>query len=131
MSALNNLAVDAEKTYGISCNLECDNHIPIYDKVAIAHLYRIAQEAITNAVKHGNSNRISIRLSKENDEISLVIKDNGTGISKTIDNGGLGLQIMNYRANLIGAKLQIEQDINGGTLVSCNFNDRANDLKTD
>ena len=74
------------------------------------HLYRIAQEAITNAVRHGKARSINIRLDSTADEIILTIIDDGIGLPENARNGeGLGLRIMAYRASMIGATFNIER----------------------
>ena len=121
--ALRDLAYEAEQLYGISCNFTCHEQIPEFNKKSVVtHLYRIAQEAITNAIKHGNSKNIVIELTNKDDLIELTIKDDGRGMSKVSkDTYGIGLQIMNHRANAIGAVLDIESEVNHGTSISCRF----------
>jgi signal transduction histidine kinase len=86
-----------------------------------AHLYRIAQEAITNAVRHGKARHINIRLDSTANEIVLTIVDDGIGLPENARNGdGLGLRTMAYRASLIGATFNIERlSSQGGTRVTC------------
>ena len=84
------------------------------------HLYRIAQEAIHNATKHGKANKIDIRLSANPSATSLSISDDGIGLPT---NGGaangVGISIMRYRANLMEGEFAIESARSGGTVVSC------------
>ncbi len=124
IEALKELVSRAEEIFNISCVLKYDETIPVHDGTMIVHLYRIAQEAITNAVQHAAPEHIEISLKKEHDKITMMIKDNGTGIPEISErNNGMGLQIMKYRSNMIGALMDIQPDINGGTLVTCIFND--------
>jgi len=84
-------------------------------------LYRIAQEAVTNAVRHGKARHVSICLDSADDEIVLTITDDGTGLPENARAGnGMGLRIMAYRAGMIGATFHIERlsDLNG-TRVTC------------
>ena len=84
------------------------------------HLYRIAQEAIGNAIKHGHAKSVTVALSEFGGEVSLTISDNGCGFTRekgTID--GMGLRIMEYRAELIGATVDIESNAGVGTTVVC------------
>jgi signal transduction histidine kinase len=84
------------------------------------HLYRIAQEAVTNAVKHGGAKKILIRLAKLEDKCILTITDDGRGLTETfLKNKGTGLQIMKYRAATIGASLEIGRAGKRGVCVSC------------
>jgi signal transduction histidine kinase len=93
--------------------------IPLDDSAAM-HLYRIAQEAANNAMKHGKARRIVVSLAGGDLETTLRIEDDGVGISKTSNtSGGMGLNIMQYRARLSGGDLQVEALPNGGTIVSC------------
>ena len=129
MMALGDLAAATEKLYGISCDFKCNDPIPqINKKSVVMHLYRIAQEAITNAINHGNSKNIEIELTNKDNLIELTITDDGRGMSKTLkDANGIGLQIMNHRANAIGAVLDIQSEVNHGTSVSCKFECNVND----
>jgi signal transduction histidine kinase len=91
------------------------------DVNAATHLYRIAQEAIANAVRHGKARYINIRLDSTNNETVLTVIDDGIGLPENARNGdGLGLRIMAYRASMIGATFNIERlSSSGGTRVSC------------
>jgi PAS domain S-box-containing protein len=80
MAALEELAYKTESMFGISCAFKCDKPVPVYNKAAIINLYRIAQEAVTNAVRHSKAGHIEIALNKDDDKIMLIIKDNGTGM---------------------------------------------------
>lgn len=128
VAALDKLASYPQKTFNISCVFKCNKHISIYNKKAIIPLYRIAQEAVTNAIKHSCPNRIEICLKKDNDKITLTVKDDGTGISKIHkQTNGMGLQIMKYRANMMGAMLDIQSENNKGTSIVCTLSDNANE----
>lgn len=121
-SALEELADSVQGRTGITCRFFCDEPVCIFDEVAGSNLYRIAQEAINNAIKHGNGTAISIGLGAVEEEVTLTVKDNGVGFPDTVENkGGMGLSIMNYRANLIGASLDIRRGAGGGTIVICSF----------
>ena len=130
MVAIEDLASNTEKAFNIPCVLKCNKPVPVYNETAVTHLYRIVQEAVTNAVKHAKPGHIEICLNKVDDKIKLTIKDNGTGIAAPNQGKGIGLQIMKYRADIIGASLDIQSDINKGTLVSCIlFDERRNEIK--
>src|SRR6202030_397522 len=102
------------------CTFEAAGQTGVSENGKAAHLYRIAQEAIHNASKHGKAAKIEIRLSANDSATSLSIADNGIGFSK---NGnamkGVGISIMRYRANLMEGELAIEAGAGGGTIVSC------------
>ena len=82
------------------------------------HLYRIAQEAINNATRHGKARNIAVSLDAAGHLMTLRVLDDGVGISES-KSKGMGLTIMRYRARLNGGELRIEQPKAGGTLVSC------------
>ncbi len=88
------------------------------------HILRIAQEAITNAARHSRARHIEIRLSKENNEITMTIKDDGRGFTVPNQVNSMGLEIMKFRASIINASLDIRSEINKGTLVKCIFFDK-------
>jgi signal transduction histidine kinase len=86
------------------------------------HLYRIAQEAVTNAVKHGGAKKIVICLAELEDKCTLTITDDGVGLPESFaKNKGTGLHIMKYRAATIGASLEIGRAGRRGICVSCSF----------
>jgi signal transduction histidine kinase len=88
------------------------------------HLYYIAKEAVTNAVKHGSPTHIGITLDGDGDFVALGVRDNGRGFSEPLDEcHGMGLGIMQYRAGLIGATLSIGRVEGGGTMVACRFSE--------
>jgi signal transduction histidine kinase len=118
--ALRELARSTENMFSISCTIFSDSTLHMSNEVATTHLYRIAREAITNAVKHGGADTIDILLARENKKIILSITDNGSGIpDKSERKGGMGLRIMNYRARIIGAIIDIFRRDEAGTVVSC------------
>jgi signal transduction histidine kinase len=83
------------------------------------HLYRIAEEAVANAVKHAGAKRITIGLAILEGRPVLEIADDGKGIGRKLKNEGMGLRNMQYRANVIGGDLKLEQREGGGTCVRC------------
>jgi len=84
------------------------------------HLYRIAQEAVSNALKHGQARRIEIGLTAKGRSITLAVKDNGTGIPRKLPKRkGMGLRIMRHRAEVMGGALLVEPVPGGGTRVVC------------
>ena len=122
MSSLKQLSINQENLFGISCLFQCNKRILIDDNIVSTNLYYIAQEAVSNAIKHGKAKRIKIRLSEVKNKITMTVSDNGAGIPKNLKvNGGLGLQIMDYRAKMIGASLGVQAGRKGGTLVTCSL----------
>jgi two-component system CheB/CheR fusion protein len=83
------------------------------------HLYRIAQEAVSNAIKHGKARNIRLSLRTTPDDWTLRIVDDGVGISETPSKGGMGLAVMAYRARVTGGELTLERPPSGGTKITC------------
>jgi PAS domain S-box-containing protein len=122
MLALARRSAEVADLFGIACTFHCEAPILISNENVATHLYRIAQEATNNAIKHGHPTRIDITLAEVGKCITLSIRDNGVGLPEdSRRSGGLGLQIMNYRAGMIGATLQLERASEGGTIVSCDL----------
>jgi PAS domain S-box-containing protein len=122
MSALQLWAAEVEDLFGISCRFECETAVLIHDYAMATHLYHIAQEAVNNAIKHGYARNILIRLSAENKWGTLLVVDDGVGISEERGNTlGMGLHIMSYRAGMIGGRLEVRRNPTGGTAISCMF----------
>ncbi len=123
-SSLHELAVHVSSVYGIACEFHGDDQLGIRDKDTATHLYRIAQEAATNAVTHGKAQHVIVSLQKSFDAISLEIRDDGAGLPADAESrGGMGLQSMRYRAELIGGRLTIAPATGTGTLVKCEIQD--------
>jgi signal transduction histidine kinase len=121
-AALEELASSTEDLSGIECSFKHDELVSISDDAVAEHLYRIAQEAVHNAVRHAKAHHIRMTLATEGAKTILAICDDGVGIPKTLDKGkGMGLRIIEYRASMIEAALKIERVVSGGTLVSCSF----------
>jgi signal transduction histidine kinase len=122
MAALETLAMASEKLFNVSCHLECPRPAFVADPRVATHLYRIAQEAISNAVKHGRAKTITITLVQSGPDVTLTITDDGCGMAGGPSAvKGMGLRIMNYRAEMAGAAIQIGPAPNQGTFVSCTF----------
>ncbi len=121
VSALVNLAAWSRSTLGCDVRLRrALRHAVTLDEANATHLYLIAQEAILNAVKHGQARSILVTMSTTNDVVSLVISDDGIGIGNRPRRGeGMGLKIMEYRASVMGGSLQVKQRKGGGTRVHC------------
>jgi two-component system, LuxR family, sensor kinase FixL len=123
MSALDELAQNVEAIFRIQCKFVCEEPVLLRDNAVAVHAYRIAQEAINNAIRHGRAKEVMVRLERSDSRITLRIEDNGSGIPKAERSSpGMGLRIMNYRANLIGGSLIVERRDPAGTVVECSFN---------
>ena len=119
MSALQELAMNTEKIFRVACRFDCDPPVLVHDYPAATHLFRLAQEAVSNAIKHGQAKRILIRLKEERGRLALSIIDNGSGFPTRISKSkGMGLRIMQSRAGMIGGTLAIERNAVGGTSVT-------------
>jgi signal transduction histidine kinase len=119
-SALEELTASSTRLLGIRCVYEFAGVPLIRDNVVAMHLYRIAQEAINNATKHGKATHVLVSLSEDGNTTTLRIADDGAGISKTGNTGdGMGVGLMYYRARMAGGELSIEEPSEGGTVVSC------------
>jgi signal transduction histidine kinase len=121
MSALERWASEVSDVFQVVCAFECREAVLVHDGARAEHLYRMAQEAVTNAVRHGHAKRITISLSMIKSGGMLTVKDNGRGFLIPANESGLGLRIMNYRANVIGGWLKVESSPENGTLIRCQF----------
>jgi two-component system sensor kinase FixL len=120
VAALQELAAKVEQMFRVSCLFVSDGPVLVHDNLVATHLYRIAQEAISNAVKHGKAKTIMIDLSADRRELGMTITDDGVGLGQASSDGkGIGLQTMQYRARLIGGALEVRPGKSGGTSVIC------------
>lgn len=120
--ALGDLAAHARKLFGISCQFSHQGSGPPLDSNMVTQLYKICQEALTNAIKHAKSTRVAIGLACEPRKLTLTIENNGLPFPDLRSTStGMGLRIMNYRASLIGACLEIKAKGSHGTLVTCSL----------
>jgi len=119
-AALENLARSTQALFGVTCAVNARLLREIEDNNLMSQLYRIAQESITNAVKHGQAEKISLSLHETDDELVLTVTDNGRGFPDKIKKTqGFGLKIMEYRAKAIGGALEIRSGPHGGVSVKC------------
>ena len=122
MHALGKLAENVKRLFGVSCTFVCSDPIFIYDNEKATHLYRIVQEALNNAIKHGKADEVTISLNREGSLCTLTVSDNGVGYGKTPSHGrGMGLSIMRYRASMFEATIDIRARPQGGTDLVCCF----------
>lgn len=120
MAALESLAARTKKLFQVRCHFSCRRPVLIPDNTVATHLFRIAQEAVTNAIKHGKPGHIEISLTRTPARISLAVKDDGSGMpARRRKKAGMGLHIMRYRAGMIGGSLAVQKEPGGGTTVVC------------
>ena len=115
-----------EKLFGIACTLTYDKNIRIRDNIVATHLFHIARESVNNAIRHGKADRVRVALAPLGSNlIRLAIADNGRGIPEPDSrNRGLGLEIMQYRAKMIGAHLETLRRPQGGTCIECTIDQK-------
>jgi signal transduction histidine kinase len=122
MAAFEELARNLSTVSNVQCVFECDPPVFINDTAVATHLYRIAQEAVSNAIRHGKAKRIGINLAERQGVVTLTIEDDGCGLPENWNRGnGLGTRIMEHRATMIGGTVFVEPNPTGGTLVKCAF----------
>jgi len=119
VAALQRLVANAERLFDIECAFDEVGSALVHDGTTATHMYRIAQEAVSNAVRHGQADRIKISLAAGMEQICLRIQDDGVGFSETEPNGaGMGVHIMSYRARIVGGTLDITSSSGAGTTVT-------------
>jgi PAS domain S-box-containing protein len=120
MRGLMELATSTSRIPKVACAFTCDPPVCIQDVATATHLYRIAQEAVNNALKHGRARKIDITLTERAEGVELIVENNGRPLaaSKPL-NSGMGLNVMRYRAEMIGARLSIDSGKRKGVRVIC------------
>jgi signal transduction histidine kinase len=120
MTAMRELASNLEEMFQVRCVFRCDRPVLVEDSSVAGHLYRIAQEAANNALRHGKAKEVVLELAEAPDGIVLRVRDDGVGLPDgAAEGGGMGLRIMKYRAEMIGGHLTVARRPEGGTLVAC------------
>ncbi len=120
VSALEEFAEHITHLFRVHCQVIAEPDIAICNEAIARHLYRIVQEAVHNAIRHGAARRIAIRLSRAAENLLLHILDDGSGIPELLGpHKGMGLHTMRYRARLLGASLDVQALPEGGTAVLC------------
>lgn len=126
VEALKGLAAHVKSVFGIICDFSLSGVIPALQTNAVSQLYKIAQEAVTNAVKHGQAKKVDIGLVNTAQKMVLSIKNDGLPFpEKEKSTGRMGLHIMSHRANVIDASLQIKSSRERGTIVTCTLTHKA------
>lgn len=121
--ALRSLAGTVSHGAGVVCGADCSEKVFIRDFAVAHHLYRIAQEAVQNAIKHTHPTKVLIRLAQDGDTIRLTVSDNGPCRDARAFQAGMSL--IKFRAKMAGGRLQVEKISKGGTVVSCTFQQGA------
>ncbi len=120
MQALDDLAATSSKLLRVECTFCCEQPALVTDHTVAVHLYRIAQEAVTNAVRHGLARRIELSLVRRSAMLALEVRDNGSGLPPDYRRcSGMGLRTMEYRSRMAGGTLRIESATPRGTVVIC------------
>ena len=121
MAALSELAQGTERIFRVSCPFRCEKPVQVPDNKMATQIFRIAQEAVANAIKHSHAERIELSLAEEDNQLLLKIRDNGVGIPDNVSgkSTGMGLLTMTHRARMMGGMLTVEHDDFGGTVVRC------------
>ena len=124
MDFFEELAMTTRNHLKTECRFEHDGEVRTGDVATALHLYRIAQEAVSNAVRHGKAKQIIIRFSETDGQVALTIQDDGCGLA-AMPHGeqGMGLLLMKHRAAMIGASLSVDSVPDGGTVVACALNE--------
>lgn len=120
MAAMDNLARHCETVSGIPCRFQCEPAVRVDDPVTALHLFRIAQEAVNNAVRHAKPSEVTIRLQQTAQRFEVVVTDDGRGIGEIpATHAGAGLAGMGQRARLLGGDCSVQAREAGGTTVRC------------
>ena len=117
IEALQALATQACEFHGIHCEFSSTGRVRVRDDGAALQIYRIAQEALNNAVKHSGGKNIVISIEQKGEQICLTVADDGKGFLKRRRSKGLGIHLMHYRTKLLGGNLKVETGKRGGTIV--------------
>lgn len=122
MSALYELAAGVNRLFKLPCHFSCPRRVLVHDFQAATHLFRIAQEAVSNATRHAHARHIWLRLGSARGGIRLRIEDDGCGLpAGALRPRGMGLRIMNYRASVIRANFNLARRPGGGTCITCDW----------
>lgn len=136
--ALQELSKRTRQNARVSCQFRTMGDVQVPDPVMAQHLYRIAQEAVSNAMRHANATKIAVRLQGDEDGLVLEVTDDGKGISVRTPTAGMGLRTMEYRTHLLEGALRVTPIPTGGTRILCRvplhvarLNERSDDEKRD
>jgi signal transduction histidine kinase len=120
--ALREFAAEIRRTSRVDLALRCEGPLVLPEDGTATQLFRITQEAVRNALRHGQARHVDVAVVQEHGALDLTIRDDGTGLPPSADRRpGLGLRIMAHRAAIIGAKFAVAPAPEGGTLVTCHL----------
>jgi len=125
IAELEKLASTVTTVHGVPCQMTVRGTPAAPDQVAASNLFRIAQEAVRNALRHARPTRLEITLTGEGPGLTLAVSDNGPGLPRKRRSPGMGLRIMAHRAEIIHGELALESAAGGGTRVRCSIPARA------
>lgn len=120
MHTLEELTLATQNLSGVSCHFHCPEPILINENDVATHLYKIAQEGISNAIQHGKAKSVEVSFIQNDNGIILIIADDGVGFTESLQNSqGIGLKIMKYRAHMMGATFQAKPNLPHGVILKC------------
>jgi PAS domain S-box-containing protein len=126
IAGLQSMAVRGMDRYGVRAHFNTSLKEPLtLDDGAATHLYRIAQEAFTNAIRHGRVTQVTIELATADGTLTLSVQDNGRGFDERNASNGMGMKLMRYRAQMLGGDVSISNDEGRGVIVRCSCPHRA------
>ncbi len=117
--ALAEVAAETQRRSGVPCRFEADGRVKFKEPLVALNLFRLALEAINNAVRHAEPRQVIISLKRNPEHLVLEVRDDGKGMPVDPASSGLGLRTMRYRAESVGARLTIQTGERNGTVVSC------------
>jgi PAS domain S-box-containing protein len=121
-SAMEGMVSHVQRTFNISCRFHCETKAPALEANCVSQLYKITQEAVTNAIKHAKARNVEIRLANGGSHLHLSIRNDGAAFPAVVEaKPGLGLRIMSYRAHLIGASFEVKPGEREGAVVTCSL----------
>lgn len=120
-AALSRLTLDAQEQGGLPCAFACNVEPATIQPGIALHLFRIAQEAVSNALRHGQPQRIQLSLTAADGQLTLTVADDGQGFDPHLPGTGMGRHSMNYRAHAIGARLDVRSQPGQGTEICCHL----------
>ncbi|HTV62046.1 MAG TPA: PAS domain-containing sensor histidine kinase [Verrucomicrobiae bacterium] len=121
IEALKRLCSETTAAFPVVCEFICEeSQLPLEPQTTVA-LYQLAQEAVHNALVHGGPDRIDVELTRDNNRVTLTIRDDGKGFDSSEKFSGMGLRLMEYRANAINATFNSSSQPGAGTVVRCSM----------
>lgn len=121
MAALDELTKNTARVHPMICTFVCQRPVSLADSAVANHVYRIAQEAMANAVKNGHAQRIRVRLLARGNRVVMTVADNGIGLKNAPVRKGMGIKLMEHRAQIINGRLRFRSGGRAGTFIRCSF----------